>query len=149
MHNSVTVAEAAVPNERLKEYIGPEGFFSMVFDFSYTDIDVPETGEWFKSSNWTWDQMRENIFINQLVTQDNGWGALYLENHDQPRSVNKYIPEKDINDTSKKMLATLFMMLRGTPFIYQGQELGMTILKWKLLKIMMTSPHMINITEPY
>ena len=134
MHNSVTVAEAAVPNERLKEYIGPEGFFSMVFDFSYTDIDGPETGEWFKSSNWTWDQMRENIFINQLVTQDNGWGALYLENHDQPRSVNKYIPEKDINDTSKKMLATLFMMLRGTPFIYQGQELGMTNIKMETLE---------------
>lgn len=134
LHNSVTVAEAAVPNERLKEYIGPEGFFSMVFDFSYTDIDVPETGEWFKSSNWTWDQMRENIFINQLVTQDNGWGALYLENHDQPRSINKYIPEKDINDTSKKMLATLFMMLRGTPFIYQGQELGMTNIKMETLE---------------
>lgn len=53
-------------------------------------------------------------------------GALYLENHDQPRSINKYIPEEWINDYSKKMLATLFMLLRGTPFIYQGQELGMT-----------------------
>lgn len=133
LHDSVTIAEAAVPNERLKEYIGPEGFFSMVFDFSYTDIDVPDTGEWFKSTEWTWDQMRENIFVNQLVTQDNGWGALYLENHDQPRSINKYIPEKDINDTSKKMLATLFMMLRGTPFIYQGQELGMTNIKMETL----------------
>ncbi|WP_256244575.1 alpha-amylase family glycosyl hydrolase [Alkalibacterium sp. 20] len=53
-------------------------------------------------------------------------GALYLENHDQPRSVSKYIPKHDINQYSKKMLGTLFMMLRGTPFIYQGQELGMT-----------------------
>ncbi|MHC5227138.1 alpha-glucosidase [Enterococcus sp. LJL99] len=125
-HNSMTVAEADVPNDRLKEYIGQDGFFSMVFDFSYTDIDVPQTGEWYKISGWTWDDMRENIFLNQLVTQENGWGALYLENHDQPRSINKYIPEKDRNDYSKKMLATLFMFLRGTPFIYQGQELGMT-----------------------
>lgn len=125
-HNSMTVAEADVPNDRLKEYIGQDGFFSMVFDFSYTDIDVPQTGEWYKISGWTWDDMRENIFLNQLVTQENGWGALYLENHDQPRSINKYIPEKDRNDYSKKMLATLFMFLRGTLFIYQGQELGMT-----------------------
>ncbi|NTL33925.1 oligo-1,6-glucosidase [Enterococcus faecium] len=125
-HNSMTVAEADVPNERLDEYIGEDGYYSMVFDFSYTDIDVPETGEWFKDSQWTWTDMRTNIFTNQLVTQDKGWGALYLENHDQPRSINKYIPEEWINDYSKKMLATLFMLLRGTPFIYQGQELGMT-----------------------
>ncbi|MGM0213111.1 alpha-glucosidase [Enterococcus sp. AZ109] len=125
-HNSMTVAEANVPSERLKEYIGPDGFFSMVFDFSYTDIDVPSTGEWFKFSGWTWELMKKHIFNNQLVTQDNGWGALYLENHDQPRSIDKYIPQADINDYSKKMLATLFMLLRGTPFIYQGQELGMT-----------------------
>ncbi len=125
-HNSMTVAEANVPSERLKEYIGPQGFFSMVFDFSYTDIDVPSTGEWFKFSGWTWELMKKHIFTNQLVTQENGWGALYLENHDQPRSIDKYIPAAEINDYSKKMLATLFMLLRGTPFIYQGQELGMT-----------------------
>lgn len=125
-HNSMTVAEADVPNERMKEYVGDEGYFSMVFDFSYADIDVPETGEWYKPTGWTWEMMRENIYINQLLTQENGWAALYLENHDQPRSINKYIPEKDINDITKKMLATLFMMLQGTPFIYQGQELGMT-----------------------
>lgn len=125
-HNSMTVAEANVPSERLKEYIGSQGFFSMVFDFSYTDIDVPSTGEWFKFSGWTWELMKKHIFTNQLVTQENGWGALYLENHDQPRSIDKYIPAADINDYSKKMLATLFMLLRGTPFIYQGQELGMT-----------------------
>lgn len=125
-HNSMTVAEADVPNDRLGEYIGENGFYSMVFDFSYTDIDVPATGEWFKEHTWSWNDLRTNLFTNQLITQEKGWGALYLENHDQPRSINKYIPEKDINDTSKKMLATLFMLLRGTPFIYQGQELGMT-----------------------
>lgn len=134
LHNSMTVAEADVPNERLKDYIGPNGFFSMVFDFSYTDIDVPQTGEWYKFSGWTWDNMRENIFLNQLVTQANGWGALYLENHDQPRSINKYVQRKDHNDYSKKMLATLFMLLRGTPFIYQGQELGMTNIQMETME---------------
>lgn len=125
-HNSMTVAEADVPDERLGEYIGQEGFFSMVFDFSYTDLDVPATGEWFKPTNWTVGEMRDFIFSNQLLTQEKGWGALYLENHDQPRSINKYIPEADRHDQSKKMLATLFMCLRGTPFVYQGQELGMS-----------------------
>lgn len=128
-HNSMTVAEANVPSERLAEYIGENGYYSMVFDFSYADIDVPETGEWFKPTNWTWSEMRHKIFSSQVTTQDNGWGALYLENHDQPRSINKYIPEEHINDYSKKMLATLFMLLKGTPFIYQGQELGMTNIK--------------------
>ncbi|MGM0123196.1 oligo-1,6-glucosidase [Enterococcus sp. AZ194] len=125
-HNSMTVAEADVPEERLKEYIGSDGYFSMVFDFSYTDIDVPNTGEWYKFSNWTWEEMKANLYNSQLVTQENGWAAVYLENHDQPRSINKYIPEKDRNKYSKKMLGTLFMLLRGTPFIYQGQEIGMT-----------------------
>lgn len=124
-YNCMTVAEADVPDQQLPNYIGQDGIFSMVFDFSYTDIDVPETGEWFKESNWTWNQMRAAIFHSQLITQKYGWAATYLENHDQPRSVNKYIPSDYINDYSKKMLATLFMFLRGTPFIYQGQEIGM------------------------
>lgn len=125
-HNSMTVAEANVPEKLLDRFIGKDGFFSMVFDFSYTDIDVPETGEWFLPTNWTIDEMREHIFKSQLDTQKRGWGAVYLENHDQMRSVNKYLKADEINDTSKKMLGTLFMMLRGTPFIYQGEEIGMT-----------------------
>lgn len=129
-YQAFTVAEAAVPNQHLKDYIGKDGFFSMVFDFSYTDIDVNETGEWFKPSGWTWDDMRDKIFLNQCLTQKAGWGALYLENHDQPRSVNKYIPAEQISNPSKKMLGTLFMLLKGTPFIYQGQELGMTNAVW-------------------
>lgn len=125
-HNSMTVAEVGVPEELLGEFVGDHGFFSMVFDFSYTDIDVPETAEWFIPTGWTVGDMRKNIFHSQVVTQKVGWGAVYLENHDQPRSLNKYIPENEINRYSATMLATLFMMLRGTPFIYQGQELGMT-----------------------
>ncbi len=125
-HNSMTVAEVGVPEERLEEFVGKDGFFSMVFDFSYTDIDVPDSAEWFVTTGWTVKDIRENVFHSQTATQAIGWGAVYLENHDQPRSINKYIPEADINRYSKTMLGTLFMMLRGTPFIYQGQEIGMT-----------------------
>lgn len=125
-HNSMTVAEVGVPEELLEQFVGEDGFFSMVFDFTYTDIDVPETGEWFVPTGWTIKDMRERIFQSQLSIQKTGWGAPYLENHDQPRSLNKYIPEPEINVHSATMLGTLFMMLRGTPFIYQGQEIGMT-----------------------
>lgn len=125
-HNAFTVAEADVPEERLSEYIGKNGHFRMVFDFSYTDIDTPETGEWFKQSKWTVKELKDKIMINELITQRNGWGAKYLENHDQPRSINKYLPQEYQDDRSKKMLAVLFIMLHGTPFIYQGQEIGMS-----------------------
>lgn len=124
-HNSMTVAEANVPEELLDQFIGEDGFFSMVFDFSYTDIDVPDTGEWFRLRNFTVSELRKNIFHSQKMVQKKGWGAVYLENHDQNRSINKYIPEEDINYYSKTMLASMFMFLRGTPFIYQGQEIGM------------------------
>ena len=124
-HNSMTVAEANVPEELLNQFIGEDGFFSMVFDFSYTDIDVPDTGEWFHPRRFTVEELRESLFKSQKMVQEKGWGAVYLENHDQNRSVNKYIPKEDIGYYSKTMLASMFMFLRGTPFIYQGQELGM------------------------
>ncbi|MCK1991049.1 alpha-glucosidase [Peribacillus muralis] len=125
-HNSMTVAESDVPKELLEKFIGEDGYFSMVFDFSYTDLDVPSTGEWFKPVNWSVREMRDKIFQSQLETQKIGWGAVYLENHDQPRSLNKYIPSDDIGFESATMLATMYFLLRGTPFIYQGQELGMS-----------------------
>lgn len=125
LHDSMTVAEANVPDDLLDKFIGENGFFSMVFDFSYTDIDVPESGEWYQPTNWTVKEMKEKIFHSQIAVTSTGWAAPYLENHDQPRSVNKYIPTQYINDYSKTMLGGLFMMLKGTPFIYQGEELGM------------------------
>lgn len=124
-HNSMTVAEADVPETLLDRFIGERGCFSMVFDFSYTDIDVPDTGEWFRPRHFTVTELRDRIYHSQIMVQEKGWGAVYLENHDQNRSVNKYIPQEDINYYSKTMLASLFLLLRGTPFIYQGQEIGM------------------------
>lgn len=133
-HNSMTVAEVGVPDERLEEFIGQDGFFRMVFDFSYSDIDVPDSAEWYKPTGWTIADLRQKIFHSQCFTQKVGWGCSYLENHDQPRSVNKYIKEEDINYYSKTMLAMLFLCLRGTPFIYQGQEIGMSNIRMDSLE---------------
>lgn len=125
----VTVAEApGVPKEDLTAYIGENGFFSMVFDFSYTDIDVIPGRPWVEKNHWTTTQFKDALFANQYAVSATGWAANYLENHDQPRSINKYFPETDVKRYRERMaksLGILFFFLRGTPFIYQGQELGM------------------------
>lgn len=127
----MTVAEApGVKGEQLREYIGEEGHFSMIFDFSYTDIDLYPGELWLKKRPWTLEEFKQNLFANQhAVEAVGGWAANYLENHDQPRSINKYFPKEDIpqyRDDMAKVLGALFFFLRGTPFIYQGEELGMT-----------------------
>lgn len=125
-YNSMTVAEVAVPEDRLKDTIGENGVFRMVFDFSYTDIEVSENNEWYRPRPWTLADLKERIYHSQLITQEAGWGCVHLENHDQPRSLNKFIGDENINYYSTTMLAMMFLFLRGTPFIYQGQEIGMT-----------------------
>lgn len=121
----MTIAEAAVPDEQLPEFVGPDGYFNMSFDFRAADMDIPESGEWFLPTEWTVNQLRDILLGVQLQVQQIGWGATYFENHDQNRSVNKYLPPEDINVTSKKMLATILLGFRGTPVIYEGEEIGM------------------------
>ena len=69
--------------------------------------------------------MKEKIILSQMDVQKYGFASPYLENHDQPRSVSKYIPAKDRGYESATALGTMFFFLRGVPFIFQGQELGM------------------------
>lgn len=123
----VSVGEApGVTYEEYPQYIGEAGYFNMIFDFHYADIDVENGSEWFRRTNWQVPEFRELIFQSQEAIQASGWGANFLENHDQPRSLSKYI--KDVNyqnEIGAKALGMLFFFLRGTPFIYQGQEIGM------------------------
>lgn len=130
-YECVTIGEApGVPYEQLEEFIGENGYFSMIFDFKYADLDVESGSEWFKRTNWTIKELRDLIFKSQDSIQKVGWGANFFENHDQPRSLSKYIRrEEDRNYYSATMLGGLFFFLRGTPFIYQGQEIGMTNFK--------------------
>ncbi|MCD8120420.1 MAG: alpha-glucosidase [Lachnospiraceae bacterium] len=125
----VTVAEApGVSGEQLKSYVGEDGYFSMIFDFTYSEPDAVPGGVWARQKTWDIPELREKIFHHQRLAQEAGWTPVYLENHDQPRSINKYFPGEDIETWSDKMakaLATLFLLLRGTPFLYQGQELGL------------------------
>lgn len=130
-HNLMTVAEApGVPYEDLEEYIGDNGSFSMLFDFSYTDMDLDSNGYWYPKREWFIDEFRSLLFKSQLSVQKIGWGALFIESHDQPRSIDKFFgiedTQREVTDYLKgSALATMYFLLRGTPYIYQGQEIGM------------------------
>ena len=110
--------------EELANFIGDDGYFSTMFDFS-TQIYGGSDKGWYACKQITPEEYKECCFTSQENTKDLGFLANIIENHDEPRGVNHYIPEGDLNDTSKKMLGTINIMLRGLPFIYQGQEIGM------------------------
>lgn len=125
-YDCMTVAEApGVPYEALDEFIGENGYFSMIFDFRYADLDVASGSEWFKRIPWTVAELNKKIMDSQTALQSCGWGANFIENHDQPRAASKYLKDAQNNGDAVKMLAAMYFFLRGTPFIYQGQELGM------------------------
>ncbi|KIW13389.1 hypothetical protein PV08_08577 [Exophiala spinifera] len=126
-HNIMTLAEAAVPDDQLEDFIGPNGLFNMSFDFRAADIDIPESGEWYRPTDWTINQLRDTLLNVQTSVQRKGWGATYFENHDQNRSINKYFRQhkEDISDVTKKLLATILLGFRGTPVVYEGEEIGM------------------------
>ena len=124
-YNCMTVAETPMLEyERYNDFIGEDGFFSMIFDFSYADLDMTKGGFYYSLRDIPTIELRNAIFESQLTQQKYGWGAPFLENHDLPRSLNKFFGEK-ANETNAKLLGNVFFFLRGTPFIYQGQEIGM------------------------
>lgn len=130
-HDAFTVGEVFNLKEgELHKFIGKNGYFSTMFDFEMECLGKSPNG-WYDCEPFTPNELREVIFDSQLETMDIGFKANIIENHDEPRGVSRYIPKEDMNDTSKKMLAAISLMLRGIPFIYQGQELGMTNSEFK------------------
>lgn len=125
-HECVTVAEApGVPYDELEEFIGEQGYFSMIFDFRYADLDIASGSEWFKRIDWNIRDLNEKIMASQMALQKYGWCANFIENHDQPRAATKYLREDGTDQEAVKTLGAMYFFLRGMPFIYQGQELGM------------------------
>lgn len=124
-YDAFTVGE--VFNEKpdeLPDFIGEDGYFSSMFDFNETIFGGSPKG-WYDAKPITPDDYKRCCFESQAKTGDIGFLSNIIENHDEPRGVSRYIPEGDCCTESKKMLAALNFMLRGLPFIYQGQELGM------------------------
>lgn len=130
-HDAFSVGEVFnVKDEELPDFIGNNGYFSSMFDFNETIFGGSEKG-WYDCKEITPDDYKRCCFETQAKMGDFGFVSNIIENHDEPRGVSHYIPEGDCCDTSKKMLAALNFMLRGLPFIYQGQELGMENIPFK------------------
>ncbi len=111
--------------EEMERYIGEEGCFESIFDFAPHILGGSKNG-WYDSKKVTPDEYKRAVFGSKQFSQDIGMMANIIENHDEPRGVSHYLPEGEVNETSKKMLGGLMMMAIGLPFLYQGQEIGMT-----------------------
>ena len=124
-HDSFAVGEVFnEKEEELPDFIGDNGYFSSIFDFATTSRGKNDKG-WYANERITPDAYKQCYFHSQKKIGDVGFYSNIIENHDEPRGVSYYIPEGDLCDESKKMLAALYFFMRGLPFIYQGQEIGM------------------------
>ena len=125
LHDAFSVGEVFnEKEEEIPDFIGDNGYFSSIFDFSTTSWGKNDKG-WYANERITPDAYKKCYFNAQKRAGDIGFYSNIIENHDEPRGVSYYIPEGDVSDESKKMLATLYFLMRGLPFIYQGQEIGM------------------------
>jgi oligo-1,6-glucosidase len=126
-YDVMTVGEMpGVTVEEAKLYTGEDrNEVNMVFQFEHVDLDSGPNGKWdlrplklkdLKKSFTKWQKGLEGV----------GWNSLYLNNHDQPRMVSRFGNDQEYRVESAKMLATFLHMLQGTPYIYQGEEIGMT-----------------------
>ena len=129
-HDAFTVAEVFnMKPEELRCFIGDDGYFSTMFDFSAHILSNGAHG-WYDAPDIDFAQWRDVIFRSQEETQGIGFKANIIENHDEPRGVSRFLPDYARNPMGKKMLGTVSLLLRGIPFIYQGQEIGMTNAHW-------------------
>ncbi len=125
----ITVGEAwGADIERAKLYSNPDGSeLSMVFQFKHILLD---------QGNEKWDlkplslvELKKTFADWQIALHNKGWNSLFLNNHDLPRTVSRWGNDKEYRVQSAKMLATMLHGMQGTPYIYQGEELGMTNIK--------------------
>ncbi len=124
-HNAFTVGEVFnQKDEDLPDFIGDNGYFSSMYDFSETVFGQSQKG-WQENRDITPDDYRDCVFSAQRKFNQVGFVSNIIENHDEPRGASRYIPEGDQSPVSKKMLATAYFFVKGLPWIYQGQELGM------------------------
>lgn len=124
----VTVGEAWGANTELaKLYSNPDGSeFSMVFQFEHIGLDQQEGKEKWDLAPLPFIKLKEIMKRWQTELYNQGWNSLFWDNHDLPRIVSRWGNDKEYRVESAKMLAILLHGMQGTPYIYQGEELGMT-----------------------
>ncbi|MGN0280559.1 MAG: alpha-glucosidase [Lachnospiraceae bacterium] len=133
-YDAFTVAEVFNMKEgELAEFIGEGGHFSTIFDFSAHSLTDGDHG-WYDAPRIDFKKWRETVIDSQLTVQKCGFEANIIENHDEPRGVSRFLPEYARNPAGTKMLGTVSILLRGIPFIYQGQEIGMQNAVWNSIE---------------
>lgn len=129
-YDAFTVGEVFnMKEDELPEFIGENGHFSTIFDFSAHCLSDGKHG-WYDAPKMEFSKWRKAIFQSQMETQKYGFKANIIENHDEPRGVSRFLPAYAQTPEGTKMLGTVNLLLRGIPFIYQGQEIGMKNAKW-------------------
>lgn len=130
----ITVGEAwgATP-ELAKQYSNPDDSeFSMVFQFEHIGIDQQEGKEKWDLAPFSLLRLKEILSRWQAELFEKGWNSLFWNNHDLPRIVSRWGNDREYWMESAKMLATLLHGMQGTPYIYQGEELGMTNIRYNI-----------------
>ena len=124
-HDAFSVGEVFnIKDGELPDFVGDKGYFSSIFDFTTTSFGKDDKG-WYACKKPTPDDYKKCYFESQKKMGDVGFYSNIIENHDEPRGVSYYIPEGDVCDASKKLLAAMYFLMKGLPFIYQGQEIVM------------------------
>lgn len=125
-YDAFTVGEVFNEKEdEICDFIGENGYFSSMFDFEETCYGKSEDGWYASKYVLTPEDYKKCIFHTQQKIGETGLISNIIENHDEPRGVCHYILPEDRCLDSKKLLAGVYFFLRGIPFIYQGQEIGM------------------------
>ena len=126
--DTITVGECSgVTLEEAKKYArSDEKELNMVFQFEHVEIGGGDYGKW-TTERYDFKEFKKIMIKWQEELQGKAWNSLFLGNHDQPRSVSRFGNDNPAyRETSAKMLATCLHMMQGTPYVYQGEELGMT-----------------------
>ena len=127
-YDVMTVAEMADTTvEMAGEYLGEDGDgLDMIFHFEHMGVDAGPGGRWDPEGWGEWSLPELKRITSRWQTDLDGWNAQYLGNHDQPRIVSRFGDDGEYRVESATLLATFLLTTRGTPFLYQGDEIGMT-----------------------
>lgn len=125
-YDAFTVGEVFnMREDAMEEFVGENGYFSTMFDFAPHILTQGENG-WYDAKEPSFEAWKKTIIESQLEAQRCAYLANIIENHDEPRGASRYLPPHAQNAAGVKMLGTVNVLLRGLPFLYQGQEIGMT-----------------------
>lgn len=126
-YNVLTVGEVAAPDtQELARYVATER--------EEFDMAIPFVAPVVEINTWSPKKLREDIAADYDALKENGWWARFFSNHDKPRQVSLYGDDKEYWEVSAKMLAMLLHSLPGTPFVYQGEEIGMTNMRFPTIE---------------